>query len=381
MIRGEYMEAMRVKPGPQRLQAQVMAAGQCTACGMCAGLCPYIRFAGDRVRLVYPCGLEDGNCYRACPRTPYDLQELDIQVFGTAREDHLLGTHTGIYYARAARAVRPAAAQYGGVTTALVNFALEQGLIEGVLLVGGSLEQPLPMLATTPAGVNSCAGSKYLAVPSLANMLTARRTGLTHVGVVGRPCQVTAVRKIEGLTDNHELAPGPVPVLVIGLFCFWALDAGFPAFLTSRTRSRVTKMDITPVEVTVDTTAGPLSLSLDEVRPFIKPACHTCFDPTGELADVAIGSTEEVPGWNTLIVRSAKGESLVQEARAARVLEIRPYPGERLPLLREAAWRKKKRVLEALAGHQQPYLRLPVDYQLAIAGEEVIRDEYYARSS
>lgn len=375
------METMRVKPGPQELQAQVMAAGQCTACGMCAGLCPYIRFAGDRVRIVYSCGLEDGNCYRSCPRTPHDLQDLDVQVFGAPREDHLLGTHRDIYYARAARAVRPAAAQYGGVTTALINFAFEQGLIDGALLVGGSLEQPLPRLATTPAGVNNCAGSKYLAVPSLANMLTARRTGLTRPAVVGRPCQVTAVRRLQGLENNHQAAPGPAPNLVIGLFCFWALEAAFSAFLTSRTRSRVTKMDITPAEVIVDTTGGPLSLSLDEVRPFIKPACHTCFDPTAELADVAVGSTEAIPGWNTLVVRSARGEELVQEARTARVLEIKPYGAERLPLLREAAWRKKKRVLEALAGRPEPYLRLPVDYQLAIAGEEVMRDEYYARSS
>lgn len=370
--------------GPARLQAEVMTTEKCTGCGMCAGLCPYIRFARDRVKVVYPCGLEEGNCYRTCPRTPYALEDLDSFVFGDARQDHLLGQHRGIYYARADRAVRPARVQYGGVTTALVGFALEQGIVEAGLLVGKDMERPVPRLARTWTEVADCAGSRYLAVPSLAGLLPARQQGLQEIAVVGRPCQVTAVRRRQVLADRptgEEKQWQPRVGLVIGLFCFWALEANFTSFLASRTRAQITRMDITPQEVMVETTSGPFTLSLDEVRPFIKPACQACFDPTSELADIAVGSTEDDSGWNTLIIRTSVGEELVREAEAAHVLQLKPYPAGRLPALREAAWRKKHRVLQSLAAANDPYLLLSRDYQLAILGEEAVEHEHYARSS
>ncbi|MGB9804936.1 MAG: hypothetical protein ACPLUI_14125, partial [Desulfofundulus sp.] len=71
---------MSRKKGALDLKQEVMDSGACTRCGLCAGLCPYIKAVGERVALVYPCGLEEGNCYRLCPRTPTDWEQIDRSV-------------------------------------------------------------------------------------------------------------------------------------------------------------------------------------------------------------------------------------------------------------------------------------------------------------
>jgi coenzyme F420-reducing hydrogenase beta subunit len=168
---------------------------------------------------------------------------------------------------------------------------------------------------------------------------------------------VTALRKIEARGELPEGFP-----LIIGTFCFWALSPHFYRFLASRIDlPEATKIDI-PKEggVILSANGRSVSIPLEEVRPFIRSACQSCFDPTAEWADLAVGSTEYDMAWNTLIVRTDRGQSLLEAALEANILQVKPYPSERLPILREAVQGKKLRVLRALKA-QQPetsYLQL-----------------------
>jgi coenzyme F420 hydrogenase subunit beta len=179
---------------------------------------------------------------------------------------------------------------------------------------------------------------------------------------------VAALRKIEARGEGgNRLA------LVIGVFCFWALTPPFYRFLASRANlARAAKMDI-PKEggVVVSVNGGAVRIPLDQVRPFIRPACQHCFDPTAEWADLSVGSTEYDPDWNTLVVRTARGQALVDGAVAAGALEVKPYPAERIPILREAVRGKKLRVLAALeAGRPDAaYLRLSPERRAALQSE------------
>jgi len=360
--------------GPVELKTQVQNRNMCTACGACASLCPYIYAVREKVAVIYPCGLAEGNCYRVCPRTPTDLGELDRQVFGASRADHVLGEHSAIYYSRAQDSEISARAQYGGTVTALLAFLLQQGRIDAALAVrrnGAALSEPA--VAATAEDLLACAGSKYSACPSLSALPQAVREGRRRLAVVGRPCQVTALRKMQGLAQEQQFSRLPAAKLdlfVIGLFCFWALTPGFYGFLAEKAGpEEIWKVDI-PVEgLKITFTSGKeLLVPVDEVRPFIRPACLECFDPTAELADVSVGSTEFDPAWNTLIVRTSAGRTLVEEARAAGVIELRPYPEERLSILRRAVLQKKLRVLNAQ--QENGYLRLPGEYrqQLLLSG-------------
>lgn len=354
--------------GPVELKTQVQDRNMCTACGACAGLCPYIYTVREKVAVIYPCGSADGSCYRVCPRTPTDPGELDRQVFGKSRSDHVLGEHSGIYFSRAQDREIAGRGQYGGTVTALLAFLLRRGRIDAALAVrGNGAALPEPVVAATAEDLLACAGSKYSACPSLSALPQAMREGGRRLAVVGRPCQVTALRKMQGLAQERQLshlpAAGLESLVVVGLFCFWALSPEFYAFLAEKAGSdEIARVDI-PGEGLQITFAGgkELLVPVNEVRPFIRPACPECFDPTAELADVSVGSTEFDPAWNTLLVRTSAGRTLVEEAQAAGVIELRPYPEERLPILRRAALQKKLRVLNAQQGNG--YLRLPGEYR------------------
>ena len=345
--------------GPGDLKKEVLDQEQCLSCGLCVGMCPYFKAIRDRAVMIHSCGLKEGRCYRVCPRTGVDAREMDKTVFGGERNDQALGFSRGVYFARALNPEISRAGQYGGVVTALTAFALDQGIISGAVLAGGNPASPETALAKTAAGVVSCAGSKYTAVPTLSSLNRAARDGMENLGVVGRPCQITAVRK--GQQADLE-NPGAVPFagsagLLVGLFCFWSLNPEFYGYLREKSgNNELVKVDI-PIEgVTLTTTVGTATRPVDEIRPYIREACLSCIDCTSEWADLSVGSTEFDPAWNTLVVRSGAGQSLVSEAVEKGVIEIKPYPEERLPILRQAALNKKMRVLEGPEGPGPGYI-------------------------
>lgn len=333
-------------PGQDWLKKDIIDSGLCSSCGMCVGLCPYIKTAGDMVRVIHPCGLAEGTCYRVCPKASLDLREMDLAVFGREREDQALGVVRGIYFARAGENRAPKA-QYGGVASALAALALKEGIVNGVALAGGDVLSPRPVLARTVDEVNDCAGSRYTAVPTLAVLNRALREGMSGLGLVGRPCQIAAVRRAQaGNLAGDQFSDPKAVGMALGLFCFWSLSPDFYRFASRRVKGEeVVRMDIPLEGPVVETNSGIHRWQLDEIRPFINKPCDLCFDSTSEWADISVGSTEYHPSWNTLIVRSDKGRDLVDLALRRGVIETAQYPGERLPLLRRAALNKKMRVL------------------------------------
>lgn len=342
------MPGNAVKGGPEELRDRVMSTGGCVSCGLCAALCPYIDYYGDRVRVIHSCGREQGKCFVGCPRVFLDPPALDREVFKQPRSDHELGIYQGIYYSRALGPFLAEGAQYGGTTTALLSLALKLDLVEAALAVKpGNGSGPLPALLRTSDEVAECAGSKYVAVPSLASLADARRQALNRVALAGRPCQVEAIRQWQ-MSGNEGRDWLPQVELAVGLFCFWSLEADFVNGLAKRLGGPLLRTDVPPEGMRVKTVKSDILIPLEEVRAYVKPACLACIDPTAEWADVSVGSTEADPGWNTLIVRTDRGQALVNAALDQGILELEPYPADRLPALRQAVRNKKIRALELL---------------------------------
>jgi coenzyme F420 hydrogenase subunit beta len=340
--------------GPRELRGEVADGHLCTLCGACVGMCPYLVAYRGRIVLQDECNLTQGRCYAFCPRTPADLDELNQTVFGVPRADGALGTFRKIVMARAADGATRAGAQYGGTVSALVSFALRKGSIDSAVLTDSD-EQLLPSgtAVRDEAGVLDCAGSNFVAAPTLAAFNREAATEAQRIGVVATPCQALALAKMRASplpNGNHieKLA------WVVGLFCTWALGyEEFAEFLKERTPlSAITKVDIPPPPAEtfeVYSGASRSSIPLDEVRRFIRPACDLCIDMTAELADVSVGAAEGVAGWNTLIVRSEAGEELVNAAVASGALETAALPEENLAHLEEAVLNKKRRALANIA--------------------------------
>lgn len=329
--------------GAVGLRKEVLDPGLCAVCGACVGYCPYIKTFGEQVAVIHDCKLCDGVCYRVCPRCFTDYAGMRQKVFGDSDFDRILGTYTSISLARAREEGIRSRGQYGGVVTALSRHAMQQGQIDCALMAGGGPGGAKPSLCASPEEILEMAGSKYTAVPTLSLFQEAVRNGFQKIGVVGRPCQVIASRKMQQVEEIN----GQRLALVIGLFCFWSLSAEFHSFLKKKGLGKCSRMDIPKDGVYFQKEDGEqVKLPLEEIRPFIKNTCLSCYDPISELADISVGSTEHDPGWNTLVVRTRKGQQLVEESVAAGVLKLKPYPQELLPVLRQAVFQKKKRVLQ-----------------------------------
>lgn len=335
--------SLRECGGAAGLQKEVLAPDFCAVCGACVGFCPYIKTFGEQVAVIHECKICDGVCYRVCPRGFTDYERMRQKVFGGMDFDPALGSYTSIYFARAKDEEVRTRGQYGGVVTALSRYAMEQGLIDCALMAGGGPAGAKPSLCSSPGEILEMVGSKYTAVPTLSLFQEAVRNGFRQISVVGRPCQVTASRKMQQVEEMN----GQRIALVIGLFCFWSLSAEFYSFLKRRGLDNCSRMDIPKDGIYLQKeNGGQFKIPLEEIRPFIKNTCLACYDPLSELADVSVGSTEHDPGWNTLVVRTRKGKQLVEESAAAGVIELKPYPQELLPVLRRAVFQKKKRVLQ-----------------------------------
>ncbi len=354
--------------GPGELRKEVLDAGLCTGCGMCLGLCPYIEEMGENVAFISDCRGDRGRCYAVCPRTATDLDALRHFTSPDRQTDFVLGPYESIWMARAGDDEVRSRAQYGGTVTALALFAIETGRTEAALLTAWSQDpdEPhatMPLVAKTRDEVLSASGSKYTAGPTLKVLDGLLREDSGKVLVVGRPCQVLALRKRMRIED--PTFPGERIALVVGLFCMWSLSyRDFENLMKPLTaHESLKRIDVPRGRFIVETDRGAIELDHDAVRSHARQACRTCFDFTSELADLSVGSTEWKDDWNTLIVRTGAGRTFLEEAVQKGRIEVEPFPEDRLRLLREAAFNKKKRVLEQLEQEakktgMEPYLRL-----------------------
>jgi coenzyme F420 hydrogenase subunit beta len=314
-------------------------------------MCPYLVAYRGRIVALDDCDLRQGRCYVFCPRTSLDLDLLSQTVFGVPYAADELGTVQEIAMARARDEGIRSKAQFGGTVTALASFALDQGLIDSAVLTASD-ESILPSgtLAGSTAQVRDCAGSNFVAAPTLAAFNRESEKDAQRIGVVAIPCQALALAKMRASPLENRNNIDKLK-LVIGLFCTWALRyEELARFLADKVPlGQIVRFDIPPPPANifqVFTDSGRIDISLDEVRPFIRPTCDVCIDMTAEFADVSVGAAEGAEGWNTLIVRSDAGRELVEAARAKGVIETAPLPEENLAHLKEASLLKKKRGLK-----------------------------------
>ena len=370
------METPDENRGQAGLQRAVLEQGLCTDCGACVDLCPYFRHYRDATVILHPCDNAEGRCYRYCPRTPTDVDQLRKRLYDDTAVIPELGPFLGLYMTRAADDRVRAAAQHGGTVTALLALALEAGRIDAAL-VAGDPQDGLPATRTVQdaAGTVAAAGSKFVITPTVAAFHAAARGVHERIGVVATPCQALALAKVRSDALKGEETPVGKLQLVIGLFCGWALSwRAFTTLLQQRLGgARILSVDIPPSKhrcMEVRTAAGRMQIDMEEVLPCLRDNCRYCLDMTAEFSDLSVGSArspegwEVDRGWNQLIVRTARGQALLDLARERGVLEFKDVPAGHLETLRQAALTKKRtavRNLRAKSGRPDDLLYVRCD--------------------
>ena len=320
----------------------------CTGCGTCAGVCPHdaIEMVVDPKKGCYVPRLEEslcrqcGLCYEVCPGHGVDFESFNSTLFGEeVPEDIALGRYLGCYIGHASdRNVRYACSS-GGLVSALLIFAVEEGLIDGALVTrmrGGDPLRPESFIATTREEILSAAGSKYCPVAAGAALREVLQTR-GRFAVVGLPCHIQGIRKAE------QRIPGLKERVRYRISIPCSLDYSFRG-----TEHILKSLRIQPSEVAVLQYRGrgwPGSMSIRlkdgtertvalaefyrELGPYSLRRCTLCSDMLGELSDLTCGDawipevmrTDRL-GTSFVVSRTPAAEELLEAAAASEAIEL-----------------------------------------------------------
>ncbi|MEO1364276.1 MAG: Coenzyme F420 hydrogenase/dehydrogenase, beta subunit C-terminal domain [Pseudomonadota bacterium] len=257
-------------------------------------------------------------CGTACQFIKPDYPGLETAIHGRKRgagDEMFFGPFEAMHRARL---TTPAdGAQWTGITTALAADLLAQGRVDAVLTMvpdANDRWKPQPALITDADDMARARGMRMGYAPLLALLEEAAERNFKRLAVIGIPCQIYALRKLEASLGLERL-------YVIGTPCsdntttenfhrFLALldeDPGSITYLEFRTDYRVElrysdgRQRLIPF----------LSLPISDLAPdFFPLTCRTCVDYTNALADITVGYMGgEGDQW--LLVRNARGAEML----------------------------------------------------------------------
>jgi coenzyme F420 hydrogenase subunit beta len=342
----------KIEKGSKRLFEEVVERGLCTGCGACLTGCPYLVTYEGRIVILDKCTVQDGDCYKHCPRTYTDMNAISEHIFGVPYGDEECGHALKIMMARSSGATIVKKAQDGGTVTALIATALEEGMIDAVVCTKMDENKvPRGVIAHNKEELFACAGSSYEASFLLEAYRNIPKDSKEKLAIVGVGCEMEAVAKMKIFQPQNSVNSDHIE-LTVGLFCGWALrPSSFHPYLEDICDPKqVVKFDIphSPnYSFDMFTESEKKSVSLDDIRPFINPACQYCWDMTSEFSDISVGSAgSKYPGWNTVIVRTKRGQEVFQAAKKTGLIETTSLPEDRLSHLKMVALKRKKTALK-----------------------------------
>jgi len=316
------------------LLTQVIRQGSCSFCGACIAACPMniLWPVGEEPTLAGACALCE-ICYYQCPTVEFSRDDVEAFLHGrTRRLDEPIGIYRAAFVGRSLKTEIQEKAQDGGVVTALLAYALDNDLIDAAVVTGRDDKwHSTPVVATKYEDLVKNAGTKYTPSPTLLGVRSAiYEYGKTKIGLVGTPCQIKAVRRIQtSPLGNRRLAEAMS--LTIGLFCMESY--GYSKLI----ESYLTSKGINPTSVTKDGIKKGcfiaqqkdqelLRVPLKEIDEYVRKSCKQCDDFTAEYADLSVGGIGCPSGYSTIIARTEKGLDLLRKAESAGYLELRELP-------------------------------------------------------
>ena len=339
------------------LMKDVIRPGLCAFCGACAASCPpfSISVQEDAPKLVSRC-IACQMCYYSCPRVEFSPETVDEWLFGRRREgdEELIGVYTALYAARSRDEEILKVCQNGGAATSLLLHALEEGVVDGVVCTSsGEKWAPRVCVATSKEELLRCAGTKYSPSPNVFGVrLAVEEYALEKVAIVGVPCHIMGVRKVQMSELRHEAVAEAVK-LAVGLFCMGSY--GYEDLMKHLGEkgvdpSAVKKFEISGGKFRVYGGEGVLlEEPVKTIAGMYRSGCKVCTDFTAEFSDVSVGNVGTPDDWSTVIVRTKLGEELLRGAEEKGLLEVRPLeefkPG--LEAILKLAKAKKKRGAKA----------------------------------
>lgn len=356
-----------------RLKEVIIDRGLCIGCGTCVGVCPI-----DAIEMGYETSESEpvptlrgectscGICYEICPGGNIPIPELDKMVFGRKRnvQEYPLGIFKECLRGYAIDDKIRTGASSGGAVSAIVSYALKKGMIDAALLVGWSGKWPWrsePMIVTAPNEV--CRSVRTVPEMSPVNALLGEaidKRGYKSVGIVGLPCHIHALRKMQLYNKPANLVKHVE--FMIGLFCgstyyFKGIEHFIKELGGISELEDITKMDYRGgardhLVLTKDGKIRHVGSHHTQTCYFLAPAtykrdrCLMCIDFSSELADLSAGGVfQKVDPADirktAILVRTTKGKTLIEGAIKEGYVSVEDHNPE-LILASGLGWEAKK---------------------------------------
>ena len=326
------------------LEDQVVRPGLCAQCGGCVSFC-----SAGRINALElgPDGLprysdeencvECGICFMICPVTT-DLDREVNQKYGW----HLpIGSYESIASARATDPAIREVATDGGVVTALLAFMLDRHLIDGAIVSRSKTAFGREaVIATSREELLSAAGSSFGSSahledlgdqyttysPTISAVKSLSGRHLQSVAVVGTPCQIKSIRKMQSI----GILPAHIIKYTIGLFC----TENFTFDAAARTKLEnslgvdlegVKKLNIKDDVFITMNDGSVVHVPFEELDQIARSSCLACTDFSNDYADISVGGLGSPAGFTTVLVRSGKADQAFSQALRQGYLEERAY--------------------------------------------------------
>ncbi len=334
----------------ESLREKVVLNQLCAGCGACVLVCPLscLEYFEENPRLVKKCQA-CGICSKACPR--YDLSQhaLEKMVFQRERDPkEEFGVYRRLVISKASDQNLLKTGQDGGAVSALLTYALNNGIIDGAIVSSTSSEKPwfpLPKLISTPKEVQEYAGTRYCYSPNILALQDAVNLKKKSIAFVGTPCQIQAVRKIEAapLKKYASILKFTVGLMCTESFSYHGLMEEYIQGKLGIDLSTIKKMNIKGKILLTNKSGDTTAIPLAEVKQFTRKGCAPCTDFSSELADISVGGLG-LDGWSFTIIRTQKGKEIFEGAEKAGLIMTRPVEQEKFAsdLLVKLSKRKRK---------------------------------------
>ncbi|MFQ5711796.1 MAG: Coenzyme F420 hydrogenase/dehydrogenase, beta subunit C-terminal domain [Candidatus Geothermarchaeales archaeon] len=341
------------------LSEDVIEAGICAVCHGCVSFCSAgalnaLTMRGDKpVYLNKDNCLKCGICYMICPRTKH----LDDAVKTRFDFEPPIGSYLQVRCLRTTDEEVRRVCCDGGVVTGILKFLLDTERIDGAVISRReSFWNNQPMLATTfedlleGAGISLSQsasiedlGDYTTYIPTLTAVKGLRDMDVWRVAVVGTPCQIETIRKMQVL----RIVPSHLVRFTIGLFCFenFSFHEEGREFLRKKIGARL--RDVTKINIKDDFIVRlrddeTIHIDLEDLGDIVRPGCLPCTDFSNFAADMSVGGLGSPEGYTTTILRSQQSLALVEKAIKRGYLEEIDQEGM-IESINDFALRKRRR--------------------------------------
>lgn len=355
-----------------------------------------------RPKLCSDCGLCDshlkGLMGSACTFVRQHIPEIEQRLHGRTRRDGdelRFGIFREMHAAR--MRVSPPGAQWSGMVTSLGAKLLESGEVEGVITAAtasGTRFAPRPILARTADAVRASAGNKPCLSPNLALLDQVREAEIKRLAFIGTGCQVQILRAVE---PHLKAELGLERLDVIGIPC--SDNVTYPDlqyFLRHVSRSPET---IVHYEFMQDYSLWMrhddgdierlnfIDFPMDRLDGIFPSACLSCFDYPNSLADLTIGYMGARLGWQWVLVRTKRGEALLDLLKPELEFGVLDEAGDRtrgmpryIRMLAEPPGKPPKLIRRLIAFLQRHRGPRGLEFARAVIEMKLLRNLSYLRT-